>query len=215
MFDHNGTSLKPAASGERTPLAALRRFAQPRARRERCELCGATIWPRHPHLLELKSRRLVCSCDACAVLFADQQAATFRRVPRESKPLPGFRLSDAQWEDLLIPIGLAFFFYKTDVARVVAVYPSPAGPTESLLQLDAWQSLVDDNAVLDELLPDVEALLVNRLRRAEQYYRVPIDECYRLVGLIRTHWRGLSGGGEVWEEVDKFFKQMEERSCSN
>jgi hypothetical protein len=38
---------------------------------------------------------------------------------------------------------------------------------------------------------------------------MPIDECYRLVGLIRLNWRGLSGGSEVWEEVDKFFEQLE------
>ena len=37
--------------------------------------------------------------------------------------------------------------------------------------------------------------------RTAQYYIVPIDECYRLVGLIRMHWRGLSGGTEVWKEI--------------
>ena len=53
--------------------------------------------------------------------------------------------------------------------------------------------------------PDVEALLVNRVARRERirrarpdYFVVPIDECFRLVGLIRPHWKGLSGGTEVW-----------------
>ena len=48
-------------------------------------------------------------------------------------------------------------------------------------------------------------------RRATTY-RVPIDECYKLVGLIRTHWRGLSGGTEVWEEIGRFFDELRERA---
>jgi hypothetical protein len=211
MLNHVRTNVTNTLVGERPPLAALRDFARPRARPERCELCGGAIWPRHPHLLEIKTRRLVCSCEPCAVLFTNEQAA-YRRVPQQVAALDDFRLSDAQWDSLLIPIGLAFFFYSTPAGRVVAVYPSPAGPMESALGLEAWQSLADGNPVLGELLPDVEALLVNRLRHAESHYRMPIDECYRLVGLIRLHWRGLSGGTEVWEEVDKFFEQLERTS---
>jgi len=214
MFDRIETAVTALEDGERTPLAALRQFARPRARQERCEMCGAPLWPRHAHLIELKSRRLVCACDACAMLFVDDRAAAYRRVPRESAPLADFRLSDAQWESLLIPIGLAFFFHSTPAGRVVAVYPSPAGATESLLQLETWQSLVADNPVLGELQPDVEALLVNRLGQSRRYYRVPIDQCYQLVGLIRLHWRGLSGGSDLWKEVDEFFDRLDEKSCS-
>jgi Ni,Fe-hydrogenase III large subunit len=60
---------------------------------------------------------------------------------------------------------------------------------------------------------DIEALLVNRvgyahdLSRAE-YYIAPIDECYRLVGLIRANWKGLSGGSEVWSEIGRFFSGL-------
>ena len=46
---------------------------------------------------------------------------------------------------------------------VVAFYPSPAGATESELSLDAWDALVGRNPVLEELDPDAEALIVNRL----------------------------------------------------
>ena len=61
--------------------------------------------------------------------------------------------------------------------------------------------------MLRHLQSDVEALLVNRIDRREQgspaeYYIAPIDECYQLVGLIRANWKGLSGGAEVWEEID-------------
>jgi hypothetical protein len=75
-----------------------------------------------------------------------------------------------------------------------------------------------DDPTLNEMDTDVEALLVNRLGPAKGhngpgYYILPIDECFRLVGLVRTHWRGLSGGTEVWREIGQFFSQMKERSC--
>ena len=44
------------------------------------------------------------------------------------------------------------------------------------------------------------------------YFRAPIDACFKLVGLIRTHWRGLSGGTQVWDEVARFFAGLHERS---
>ena len=59
--------------------------------------------------------------------------------------------------------------------------------------------------MLLSMQPDVEALLVNRVGSAREYFLVPIDECYKLVGLIRIHWRGLSGGSLVWGEIAEFF----------
>lgn len=212
---------KPVAAGvragpdvDRGPWAALRRFARPRVKAEKCDLCGARLAAEHPHLVAMHTRRLLCCCEACAVLFSGQQSAAYRRVPQRVEYLPDFRVTDVQWESLLIPINLAFFFYSTPAARELAVYPSPAGPTESLLGLEAWHTLVDENPVLRELEPDVEALLVNRMWHAHDCFRVPIDECYRLVGLIRLHWRGLSGGSEVWAAVGQFFTHLKERSCS-
>ena len=40
----------------------------------------------------------------------------------------------------------------------------------------------------------------------------PIDECFRLVGLIRVHWHGLSGGEEVWREIGNFFTQLRSKA---
>jgi hypothetical protein len=40
----------------------------------------------------------------------------------------------------------------------------------------------------------------------------PIDECYKLVGLIRANWKGLSGGAEVWTEVGRFFLELRSNS---
>ena len=61
--------------------------------------------------------------------------------------------------------------------------------------------------MLGELEPDVEALLVNRARGAREHWLVPIDDCYSLVGLIRTRWRGLTGGREVWEQIDALLRR--------
>lgn len=117
----------------------------------------------------------------------------------------------------MIPINMAFFFNSAADQKIVALYPSPAGPTESLLTLESWEEIVKENPILQEMEPDVEALLVNRVASARnhaiaEYYIVPIDECYKLVGLIRAHWRGLSGGTEVWEAIGQFFTSLKERS---
>jgi hypothetical protein len=120
-------------------------------------------------------------------------------------------MSDAQWDSLHIPINLAFFFSCSPAGRVIALYPSPAGAIESLLTLETWHELEEDNPILRELEPDAEALLVNRVGQAREYFRVPIDECYKLVGLIRSKWRGLSGGTEVWEEIGRFFAGLKVR----
>ena len=147
-------------------FAALRRLMRPREKMEHCELCAGAIRSEHPHMVEIATRRLLCSCEACAVLFDNQVSARYRRVPRDTRLLADFRLTDAQWNALQIPIGTAFFFRSTPAERVVAIYPSPAGPVESLLPLDAWTAIAAENPVLDSLRDDVEALLVNRLGAA-------------------------------------------------
>ena len=201
----------------RGSLATLRQLVRARQAVEHCELCGQTIAAEHDHLVEIAARRVVCACQACALLFDRDEAVKYRRVPRRVLSLVDFQLSDGGWDELLIPIGLAFFFRSTAAERVVAMYPSPAGATESLLSLDAWCNLAAANPVLDTMLPDVEALLVNRLGpirgfAAHQYFLAPIDQCYRLVGLIRARWRGLSGGTEVWQEIQRFFAELTNRS---
>ena len=90
---------------------------------------------------------------------------------------------------------------------MMAFYPSPAGATESLLPLSTWEELVAGNPVLSDMQPDVEALLVNPVKSPE-YYIAPIDICYELVGLIRVHWKGFSGGDEVWARLDEFFDRL-------
>jgi hypothetical protein len=176
---------------------------------ERCELCGVAIPSEHDHVLELNNRKLQCACTECALLFHDGVNLRFIRVPHRCNTLQDFRLDDKVWEGFLIPINLAFFYYHSGHKRVVAVYPSPAGATESLLELETWNELAEANPVLNQFVPDIEALLVNRVGESREYYRVSIDRCYELVGLIRRHWRGLSGGTEVWTAITEFFCKLQ------
>lgn len=205
-------------------FSSLRRFAEAEsekatrgsseAAQERCDLCSEPIPTEHRHLLDVSSREMVCACRPCSILF-DRAAASegkYRLVPDRHLSLEDFAMDDARWESLRIPVDMAFFFYSTPAERVVAFYPSPMGPTESLLKLSAWEELEAGNPVLKEMERDVEALLVNRVRGARDHFLVPMDECYGLVGLIRTRWRGLSGGREVWEEIDRFFEELRKRS---
>jgi len=205
-------------------FSSLRRFAREEsekaareaaeAAQERCELCSEPIPPEHRHLLEVSTREMLCVCRPCSILF-DREAASegrYRLIPDRRLFLEDFAMSDAQWESLRVPVDMAFFFYSTPAERVVAYYPSPMGPTESLLKLGAWEELERCNPALKEMERDVEALLINRVRGAREHFLVPMDECYSLVGLIRMHWRGLSGGREVWEEIGSFFEQLRERS---
>ena len=201
--------------------SALQRMARRAAREreealERCDLCGAPIAAEHRHLLDVSARELMCSCRACALLF-DQAAAGaggrhYRLVPERRLRIDDLDLDDVTWAELRLPVDMAFFFRSTPAGRVLAFYPGPMGATESLLGLEAWAALEAANPVLATLEPDVEALLVNRARGARGHWIVPIDDCYSLVGLIRTRWRGFTGGREVWEEIGRFFDGLERRS---
>jgi len=192
----------------------LRRFVRPRSvASERCDLCSIELGVDHAHLVEPATRRLVCACQACAILFSAAAETKYRRVPLRVQYLPNFQLTAAQWEGLMIPINLAFFFQSSAAGKMIVLYPSPAGATESLLDFEAWKEIVEGNPVLREMEADTEALLVNRVGKASEHFIVPIDECYRLVGLIRTKWKGLSGGTEVWEAIDGFFAELKRRTA--
>ena len=192
-------------------VASLQRFARDRSTAAQyCDLCSVPLHPDHPHLVEPAKRRLLCVCRGCDTLLGDIADTRYRRVPQHSRTLENFLLTDGDWDALGIPIGLAFF-QKTHEGRTLAFYPGPAGPTESLLELSAWSQLVANNPVLAEQQPDVEALLVNRINGAREYYQLPIDRCYALVGLIRTHWQGVSGGDEAWKAIADFMSDLRQQ----
>ena len=198
------------------PLAVLQRMRGGRpmpSMDERCEMCGESIGEEHQHIVNVSTRSLVCSCRGCYLLFTQQDAAlAYRAVPDRYLSFPSLDLGPAQWDDLQIPVGVAFFFHNSQLGRTTAFYPSPAGATESELPLGAWEELVAGNAELATLLPDVEALLVRRGEDSVDCYLVPIDACYQLVGRLRTLWRGFDGGRDAREALDAFFDDVRERS---
>jgi hypothetical protein len=177
---------------------------------ERCDLCGVEIPPKHEHLLHLGDRRIICACATCWT----QRSADPDLIPTGSRVafMEGFNLPDDLWARLAVPIGLAFFMNSSSVNAVVAMYPSPAGATESELPLDAWQDLVDINPELESLEPDAEALVVNRISEPHEFVIAPIDECYALVGAVKMSWDGISGGDAIEKQVPAFFERLRYRA---
>jgi hypothetical protein len=198
-------------------MIPLRRFArrEPGPALERCELCSAPLGERHRHLVDLSARSFCCACRACALLFENAAAANgrFRTIPERVLRDFDFSPSEEQWAALQIPVELAFFFLHGGLERWIAFYPSPAGAVESELPMDAFRELFSNSALIEVIEPDVEALLV-RTGRTRECLLVPIDECYRLISVIRRTWRGFDGGLEVKEQVDACFERLRERSVS-
>ena len=197
-------------------FAALRRFAEAQTPAERCELCGQVLPATHEHLLEPHDRRIHCACQACAILFSGTDLR-YRRVPKRVVDLAPFQLSEIQWQALMLPINLAFFFQSAAAGPPVAFYPSPAGAVQSSLQEQSWAEIVLANPALGQMEPAVEALLVNRLGSSHgfadhEYYRTPMDVCFELCGVIRRDWRGLSGGRVVRQEIHRFFGHLKSRA---
>ena len=196
-------------------FASLRRLVRRRSSGpEHCELCAVEIGSDHSHLLQTKTSAIVCSCPSCAILFGDVKEAKYRRIPKDVRALADFVLTDAQWESLAIPINLAFFCRIGESSVPAAFYPSPAGATQSLLDLQSWDLIAEQNPSLLTMEPDVECLLVSRFTKTHEYYIAPVDECFKLVGLIRSNWRGFSGGKEAWQVIGEFFVSLRAKSIS-
>lgn len=180
---------------------------------ERCEMCGEPVGDTHSHVVNTNNRSLMCTCRACYLLFThDDAALAYRAVPDRYRSFPDFALTAAQWADLQIPVGMAFFFRHSELARTVAFYPGPAGATESELPLGAWDDIVAANPALAMLVADVEAILVRRTDSRYSCFLVPIDACYELVGHLRRLWKGFDGGQEAHRQVDEFFAGIAGRS---
>jgi hypothetical protein len=173
---------------------------------ERCDLCGVPIPDDHRHLLALVDRRIVCSCEACWAMRSGE--GDYRPTGNRTVWLPDLDVPDDLWASFQIPIGLAFFMHSTVTACMVAMYPSPAGATESELHFETWRRMVELNPVLADLEPDIEGLIANRLAEPPAYAIAPIDRCYGLTGAIKLTWEGISGGTGVGEAVTRFFDDL-------
>ena len=197
-----------------TELQKLLRKRPAAAPGERCDYCAVPLAPEHGHLVDLKARRILCSCRPCYLVFEPEGAAQgrYKTVPTRYRRVAGFAVEDAQWDALAIPISLAFFFYNSVERKIAAFYPGPAGATESLLPLETWDAIAAGYPALATLSPDVEAVLIHRRTAAPARCAiVPIDAAYQLVGIMRANWRGFDGGEDVWNRIEAFFATIEER----
>lgn len=208
------------SGGEAGPLSALRRLREHRPAPldvgERCEICSAALEAEHAHVVDLDTRTLACSCRACSLLFGPEGAGggRYRAVPDRYLSLQSLTGRRAPFETLQIPVAVAFFFYNSSLEELVAFYPGPAGATESLLPLGSFEELRAAEPVLNDLVPDVEAVLLRLGAGGEttECLIVPIDVCYALVGLLRRAWRGFDGGSEVRAELAEFFDELGRRA---
>ncbi len=211
--------VRTQAEAQQNPPDHLKRFLdQERKKRpgESCEMCTELIGEMHSHVVNLETRSLLCTCRACYLLFTTPGAAggRYRAVPDRSLFDPAFELTEAQWDELQIPVAMAFFFRNSLLGRFVAFYPSPGGATESLLDLERWDEAMAANPAFADVEPDVEALLVYRPVEDGPFecYLAPIDACYELVGRVKMNWKGFGGGEEVWKDIRAFFAGLRERS---
>jgi hypothetical protein len=201
-------------------LAGLERLARPVPKirpGERCEMCGEPVPDDHSHVADIQNRSVMCACRACYLLFTSRGASggKYRAIPDRYRYDPAPGLTDVQWAELQIPVRIAFFFHNSVEERDVCFYPGPGGAMESLLPLDAWTTILADNPEFTDLAPDVEALLVQRAPKGSEgfeFFGVPIDACYELVGLVRMNWKGFDGGQEAWHAINGFFERLRERS---
>jgi hypothetical protein len=213
------TSERPFSTLPISTLSTLRRITNTRRATydgERCEMCAEPIIAQHQHVVDLETRGLMCTCRGCYLLFATEGAQQrHRAVPERYLSFPAFRLGPGQWEQLEIPVGLAFFFHNSVLGQTIAFYPGPAGATESELPLAAWQSVVADNPELATVAPDTEALMIRApgpQRPLAEALLVPIDSCYELVGQLRQVWRGFDGGQDARTSIESWFTAVRGRS---
>ena len=172
---------------------------------ERCDLCGTSLPDDHRHMLNIVERAIVCTCESCWALRSGD--VEYRPVGSRTVWLPELDVPDDVWAGFQIPIGLAFFMYSTTSECIVAMYPSPAGATESELHFNTWNRVIELNPDL-RLEPDIEGLIANRMAEPAVYAIAPIDRCYELTGAIKASWSGISGGAGVEQAVARFFDDL-------
>ncbi|HUK70913.1 MAG TPA: DUF5947 family protein [Streptosporangiaceae bacterium] len=180
---------------------------------EHCGLCAKPIAGEHQHIADLEHSTLVCACRACYLLFThDRPSGRYRAIPDRYLQDPSHVMSMAEWDELEIPVAMAFFLRSSRQEQISGFYPSPAGATECVLELAAWRRLARAHPLLRAAEPDVEAILICRTDGNIEYFLVPIDACYELVGRMRLQWRGFDGGAEARASIERFLADVRERA---
>jgi len=197
------------------PGRAPQQSGQPSEAPERCELCATEVGAGHGHIADLEGASLLCACRACYLLFTQQASGRgrYRAVPDRYLHDPGRVITPAEWDQLEIPVGLAFFLRTSrEGGGLTGFYPSPAGVTECILDLQLWERLVTDYPLLGQPDEDVEAALISRTDSGVEYFLVPVDACYELAGRMRLSWRGFDGGTEARESIAAFLATVRGRA---
>ena len=181
---------------------------------EICELCAVPVGPVHGHVADLERSTLACACRACYLLFTDPRAGRgrYRAVPERYLRDAARPLTAAEWAELDVPVGLAFFLRGSRRGQVGGFYPSPAGVTECTLDLDAWARLGQAHPLLLAAEDDVEAVLVSRADADVECFLVPVDVCYELAGRMRLLWQGFDGGPEARQSIAEFLDSVRARA---
>ena len=194
--------------------AAPASFAATEAAEEKCEMCATVIPADHAHVADLQNSSLLCACRACYLLFTPVEAGRgrYRAVPDRYLSDPDHPLAPGEWEELEIPVGLAFFLRSSQQDEVAGFYPSPAGATECRLDLAAWARLAGGHPLLTAMEADVEAVLIAKGDDGIEHFLVPIDACYELAGRMRLTWRGFDGGSEARHSIDDFLGTVRARA---
>ena len=125
---------------------------------------------------------------------------------------PARPLTAAEWAELDVPVGLAFFLHSSQRGQVCGFYPGPAGVTECMLDLAAWARLGRAHPLLSSPEHDVEAILVHRTDAGVECFLVPVDVCYELAGRMRMLWRGFDGGAEARQSIAEFLDSVRSRA---
>jgi hypothetical protein len=177
-------------------------------------MCAAQIPAEHGHIADLDRSALMCACRACYLLFTHSQAGRgrYRAIPDRYLTDPGRPMTSAEWDELQVPVGLAFFLRNSRRGELAGFYPSPAGVTECRLDLGAWDRLASGHPLLQVMEDDVEAALICKTGETIEHFVVPVDACYELAGRMRLHWRGFDGGEEARRSIEEFLAQVRSRA---
>ena len=134
-------------------------------------------------------RRIICTCESCLAMRAGDRE--LRPTGTRIVWLDDFDLPDEIWASFWIPIGLAFFIDSTRDRRLDGALPEPRRRDRVGARARHLGAAADAEPGADGTLEaDVEALIVNRMTEPHEHVIAPIDECYRLVGMIKVELGG-------------------------
>jgi hypothetical protein len=177
---------------------------------ERCELCGKRLEGPHEHLVRAGERGISCACAGCATVMA---SGPWRRITSSARPLSDFSMDDLDWAAIGVPVRLCFLHRRSagDTSVAMALFPGALGLVESSIDPGAFADLAARNPVLSILAPDVEGVLLHHVAGTRRQLRTSIDVCFTLASVVRAHFRGVTGGERVWQEVNAFLDALEGR----